>query len=217
MMMMRRHKPSFMETRVALARCLCKAVLYGTYLSSVQGGVSFDAMLAVHVVYIVASTVIDCARWLTDTIRTRDYWQMAHHVATWHLLWICFARGPFVELVTTQLLGAVDATDMAFYAFKAVPRDPEYAPLRTVLQACFVIVWFLRRVLVFGRGDWGDGLLQAGHYYVESGDYLSLVHAGIPVTLLLLVNWVWTWEIVVVMLRTLGVKELPTVFLKRLK
>jgi hypothetical protein len=90
-------------------------------------------MLMQHVLYIFASTVLDCVRWFTEELKSRDYWQMLHHLATWHLLWICFQGGPFVELVTVELLGAVDATDMAFYAFKSVERTPASEWLRTVL------------------------------------------------------------------------------------
>lgn len=122
-----------MDTSIARARCFSKGVLFASYLFCTHGLVSYELMLMQHVLYIFASTVLDCVRWFTEELKSRDYWQMLHHLATWHLLWICFQGGPFVELVTVELLGAVDATDMAFYAFKSVNRTPASEWLRTVL------------------------------------------------------------------------------------
>jgi hypothetical protein len=175
-----------------IVRCACKAALLFSYQMCVAGTISFATMFAVHLAYIAYSTWVDARAWLTDGVDSRARWQMVHHAATWWLVAVFAGGGPHFEETTRELLGAVDATDMAFYAFKAVPRTQANQLVRTGLQLVFAVVWVLRRVLVFGEGDWGRSIYRAAREQFVLGGWTSGLILSIPASLLLLVNWVWT-------------------------
>ena len=87
--------------------------------------------------------------------------------------------------------------------------------MRKALQVAFAVVWVLRRVLVFGRGDWGELILSAtvhrlGRDSSGSGaaqlfalDVVSFASLAVPVAMLLVVNWVWTARLVLAALKSL--------------
>jgi len=77
---------------------------------------------------------------------------MLHHLATWLLLGLYCIPAKFTDELTMHLLGAVDLTDFFYYLFKSIDDSTG----RLVAQAVFVVVWFARRVFIFGENDWGQ-------------------------------------------------------------
>jgi hypothetical protein len=107
----------------------------------------------------------DCLSW-TRSVDGKAKVQMVHHAATWMLLGVMLTDTEWVRGTTVELLGAVDLTDWFYYFFMAIEEEP----WRTVCQGFFCVVWLLRRVMIFGEGDWGWYAIETLKQFGSSGD-----------------------------------------------